>query len=118
MQHKRTKKFVSERRFWQAINVLDYKFVFIPVAFIILRIWTCIMNVLYVYSQVGYKLPKGVGIALIYLSVSELTSYVAGRLQSLDWTSGPTFFSLRIYPIMCFACLYDCMEHYMHNAIT
>lgn len=77
MQHKRTKKFVSERRFWQAVNMLDYKFVFIPVAFTVLRIWSCIMNVLYVYSDVGYKLPKGVANALIYLSVSELTSYVA-----------------------------------------
>ena len=80
MQRKRTKKFISERRFWQAVNMLDYKFVFIPVAFIVLRIWSCIMNVLYVYSDVGYKLPKGVGSALIYLSVSELTSYVAGDL--------------------------------------
>ena len=57
--------------------MLDYKFVFIPVAFTVLRIWSCIMNVLYVYSDVGYKLPKGVANALIYLSVSELTSYVA-----------------------------------------
>ena len=75
-QHKRTKKFVSERRFWQAINVLDYKFLFIPVVFTVLRIWSCIMNVLFVYSDVGYHLPKGVTIALIYLSVSELTSYI------------------------------------------
>ena len=78
MQRKRTKKFISERRFWQAVNMLDYKFVFIPVAFIVLRIWSCIMNVLYVYSDVGYKLPKGVGNTLIYLSVSELN--VAGDL--------------------------------------
>ena len=78
MQHKRTKKFVSERRFWQAVNVLDYKFMFIPVAFTVLRIWSCIMNVLYVYSEVGKNLPKGVGIALIYLSVSELNSCIAG----------------------------------------
>ena len=38
------------------------------------------MNVLFVYSDVGYHLPKGVTVALIYLSVSELTSYIAGCL--------------------------------------
>lgn len=70
-QHQRTKEFVSKQRFWRAVNVLDYKFLFIPVAFTILRIWTCLINVFYVYSDVGRSFPRGVTVALIYLSVSD-----------------------------------------------
>lgn len=54
------------------------------------------MNVLFVYSDVGYTLPKGVTVALIYLSVSELTS----RLSLYNhWTSGVAFFSAKIFMI-------------------
>lgn len=70
-QHQKTKEFVSKQRFWRAVNVLDYKFLFIPVAFTILRIWSCLINVFYVYSDVGGSFPRGVTVALIYLSVSD-----------------------------------------------
>ena len=62
------------------------------------------MNVLFVYSDVGYTLPK-VTIALIYLSVSELTS----RLSLYNHWTGLVewhFFPLKFSRSLYYACLY------------
>ena len=54
-----------------AVKVLysvHYKFLFIPVMFVLLRIWTCILNVLLIYVQM--PLPCGLLFTLTLLSVS------------------------------------------------
>lgn len=66
---KESKEHVSNRRYWKALQNVDYKFMLIPVAFIILRIWTCIVNILYLYAAVDqHKVPDWIDKTLIYLS--------------------------------------------------
>lgn len=57
--------------------MLDFRLVFIPAFFILLRMWTCITNILFTYIGVNpEKLSKqnvqlrGASLALIILSVS------------------------------------------------
>lgn len=61
---------MPKEQFWKAINVLEYKFLSIPIAFFLLRMWTCIINLFYVYMNMG-KIPP----ALIYLSVSTTAKF-------------------------------------------
>ena len=50
---------------------LVYKFLFIPVIFLVLRMWTCVLIILYIYINLHEKqVPRGINIALLYLSVS------------------------------------------------
>ena len=58
---------MPKEQFWKAVNVLEYKFLSIPIAFFLLRMWTCIINVVYVYVNIGKPIPQ----VLIYLSVSD-----------------------------------------------
>ena len=60
-------------KFWTAVHKVDYKFLLIPLAFIFLRIWTCIMTIISDYMDMnihnevhGSNLIK----AVYYLSVS------------------------------------------------
>ena len=76
MQIKETKNYnITPKRFWSSLHHVDYKFVLIPVVFVFLRIWTGIMNILYLYIRVDevatYTLPQWINQALLYLSVSE-----------------------------------------------
>eukprot|EP00731_Ephydatia_muelleri_P012269 Em0006g1163a len=48
-------------------RAMDYKFVFIPVVFIFLRMWTCILDLLF-YMKMADDLPHGLVFALIFLS--------------------------------------------------
>ena len=51
--------------------MLDFRLVFIPAFFILLRMWTCITNILFTYVGVNPdRLPSRVSLALIILSVS------------------------------------------------
>ena len=71
MQLKKSKSFCSSKRFWQALQNIDYKFLMIPVAFIVLRVWTCIASILFDYM--GWNpldLHKAFSLTLIILSVS------------------------------------------------
>ena len=53
------------------MNSIDLKFTAIPLIFLILRIWTLILSVMYDYVQVNDKhVPEPVKITLLYLSVS------------------------------------------------
>ena len=65
-QLERTKNYVPRKQFWRAVNVLEYKFLSIPIAFFLLRMPTCIINLLYVYIDIG-QIPQ----PLVYLSVSK-----------------------------------------------
>lgn len=53
------------------MNSVDYKFILIPVIFVLLRMWSCIVNILFVYvnlkeSDLNYYIIQ----ILLYLSVS------------------------------------------------
>lgn len=50
---------------------LIYKFLFIPVVFVLLRLWTSILNILYVYVGLEEEqVPFWVNETLVYLAVS------------------------------------------------
>ena len=69
-QVKEMENHFNAKRFWSSLNHVDYKFVIIPVVFVFLRIWTEIMNILFLYVQISYDtLPESVTLALLYLSV-------------------------------------------------
>ncbi len=55
------------------MNSVDYKFILIPVIFVLLRMWSCIVNILFVYvnlkeSDLNYY--SYIIQILLYLSVS------------------------------------------------
>ena len=66
------KDVVSSRQYWSnALHFLDYKLIFIPAVFVLLRMWTCINSFLFVYLNVDVgSFPKWLGLVLILLSVS------------------------------------------------
>lgn len=65
----------------QQFRSLIYKFLFIPVVFVLLRLWTSILNILYVYVGLEEKqVPFWLNETLIYLAVS-LTNYVASHMN-------------------------------------
>ena len=66
---KEVKKYITPERFWSSLHHVDYKFVIIPIVFVFLRIWTGIMNILYLYIQLD-GVPPRLNQALLYLSVS------------------------------------------------
>ena len=67
-QLKRSTMFVSSERFWIAVHNLDFKLLLVPVAFLLLRIWSFIEAVVYIYM--GQHLPDGLHHWMVYLSVS------------------------------------------------
>ena len=74
MQVYDAQRYVTKQRFWDAVHTMEYKLILIPLAFLLLRIWSCIINIVYVY--VGLKVhavPHQLTLALIYLSVSQTT---------------------------------------------
>ena len=66
---KEVKNYITPERFWSSLHHVDYKFVIIPIVFVFLRIWTGIMNILYLYIQLD-GVPPRLNQALLYLSVS------------------------------------------------
>ena len=76
VQIKETKDYITPKRFWSSLHHVDYKFVIIPVVFVFLRIWTSIMNILYLYVRVDevtpHSLPQWLNQTLLYLSVSDI----------------------------------------------
>ena len=50
--------------------MMDYKFMLIPVFFILLRIWSCISDVMMFANVNVDNIPSGVTLALLILSVS------------------------------------------------
>ena len=76
VQIKEVKNYITPKRFWSSLHHVDYKFVIIPVVFVFLRIWTGIMNILYLYIRVDEvaTLPQRLNQALLYLSVSDIST--------------------------------------------
>ena len=49
--------------YWEVMNNIDYKFALIPVAFILIRIWSLVSDIVYIYAGLSpdkHHLPKGV----------------------------------------------------------
>lgn len=69
-QFKQMKQYLrnAEGRFWEAVHILDYHFLFIPLVFTLLRMWTCLVGILYVYIQIR-QMPDWLNITLVYLAV-------------------------------------------------
>jgi len=62
---------ISSKKFWSNMNHIDYKFIFIPVIFVLLRMWGLILDILYVYFGLrDNDLPTSIDKILNYLSVS------------------------------------------------
>lgn len=70
----------AEARLLEAIYILDYRFLLIPVVFTLLRMWTCIVIIISVYVQWQGE-PLWLNILLVYLSVSESTTIKIYILQ-------------------------------------
>ena len=69
-QFKQMKQYLhnAEGRFWEAVHILDYHFLFIPLVFTLLRMWTCLVGILYVYIQIK-QTPDWLNVTLVYLAV-------------------------------------------------
>ncbi len=69
-------RLVNTEQYHQALQSVDYKFLLIPVAFVILRIWSCITVAVFIYAglQVGDIKDKDKPLlrTLIVLSVSHM----------------------------------------------
>lgn len=74
---------VPAKQFWQSMNFLDYKFILIPVTFVLLRMWSCLVVILAEYAN----------------------------LDSNTKLSAPIFWTILIYLAVCntLASLIDCM---------
>lgn len=62
----------AEKRFWEALYILDYKFLLVPIFFFFLRVWACIQLMIHYYFDV--QVPTAVHIALDYLTVSDVAN--------------------------------------------
>ena len=58
------------------MNFMDYKFILIPVTFILLRMWTCILGILTEYASVDEKKNSVVLTILLYLGVSHAVFFL------------------------------------------
>ena len=72
MQFSAAIELVGAKRYWKsALEFLDFRLLLIPVAFMLLRMWTCIINLLFIYIGVDpTQLSPHISRTLIYLSVS------------------------------------------------
>ena len=67
---------IPKDKLWTAVHNVDFKFILVPITFIFLRIWTCILTVVLVYIGLPFigkasHSADGLIIALISLAVSE-----------------------------------------------
>ena len=61
----------SMDKYTTMLHSIDYKFTVIPAVFVSLRIWSCILGILYDYAQLtDRQIPHWISLLLIYLSVS------------------------------------------------
>jgi hypothetical protein len=59
--------------YWEVMNNIDYKFAAIPIAFILIRIWSLCSDLIYVYARLSPQdLPRSwLVYVLMYLLVRE-----------------------------------------------
>lgn len=96
MQLRQTKLYLpqAEGRFWEAVHILDYNFLFIPIAFTLLRMWTSIVDIVFVYVQVKQSMtPLWLNLTFVYLAVSschsDAVAYVARYDMSAPYPNNP-----------------------------
>jgi G protein-coupled receptor 157 len=70
VEYKNAIQLVGAKRFWlKALEFLDIKLLLIPVAFFILRIWSCILSIMFDYCQLNpKKVPDELSSFLIVMS--------------------------------------------------
>ena len=61
--------YLISTRVLSALQKLDYKFLLIPVAFIVLRMWSFMGDVVFVFAGVKHIKPTGLAMALMVLEV-------------------------------------------------
>ena len=61
--------YLISTRVLSALQKLDYKFLLIPVAFIVLRMWSFMGDVVFVFAGVKHINPTGLAMALMVLEV-------------------------------------------------
>ena len=55
--------------YWEVMNNIDYKFALIPLAFILIRIWSVVGDIVYIY--VGHS-PNRLHIGVVYFIMCSL----------------------------------------------
>ena len=80
-QIKQPFKYHSSDRLALALQSVDYKFLLIPVVFIVLRFWSFLGDVLNVFL-VGVHIPQWLALCLITLEVCMFTVHIKGRLKT------------------------------------
>ena len=66
------RKYVPEQKFSQAAQLLDYKFMRNLMVFVLLKIWSRIIDIIFFYAKIDMsRVPASVSMALIYLSVCD-----------------------------------------------
>ena len=82
LQMRKSKTFLASEVLSLTVQNVDYKFILIPVAFILLRIWSAIVVFLLVYVGIKHEeVPNTVAIILINLSVRlKLSSFLFGSI--------------------------------------
>ena len=71
MRRSQRELLISQESYWTAVRNLDYKLLLIPVAFILLRLWSIIDSTIYIYTNM--ELSNSIHTFLVYLSVSTTT---------------------------------------------
>lgn len=61
---------VGMKKFWkQAVQFIDFKLILIPVAFFLLRMWSCVINIMFVYVSITPEiLPYSLSQTLVILA--------------------------------------------------
>ena len=68
-----------------ALQSVDYKFLLIPLVFIVLRVWSLIGDILHLYKGIS-RLSKGLSLILVILGVSNSYRYLESMSRNAnDW---------------------------------
>ena len=78
LQFRGSKEYTTSKTLRRAVHNVDYKFIAIPLVFIILRMWTCIQGIVIVYVNMK-TIPHWLASVLLYLSVGVI-KYLCMRL--------------------------------------
>ena len=77
------------------LQVIDHKFTAIPLIFVLLRIGSVLVSVLFEYSKINEAgLPKWVAEILLYISVSQNYNYICHLVHIAACMHGEYLYSL------------------------
>ena len=76
VQVEEVEQHITSKKFWSYLHHVDYKFLFIPIVFIFLRIWSVIQAFIFDYAQLHVdEVNPRFTQALFYLSVRSLYTH-------------------------------------------